>query len=144
MDVFLCVFFCYLAGKRKAIFLLFIFLSTLFIYIVLQVDTHIQQLDQYLKNFDEKLRHGSTCDSTFDILYAPVNMEHKYIYLFHFGSNSHLLYHGYLQKEGVLLQVGYQLLVWMVVQNLDGEQKVVEEGVKSKIISYMINVEIIY
>lgn len=27
--------------------------------------------------------------------------------------------------------------MWMVTQNLDGEQKVVEAGVKSKIISYL-------
>lgn len=28
--------------------------------ILLQVDTHIQQLDQYLKKFDEELRRGTT------------------------------------------------------------------------------------
>lgn len=54
--------------ERDRPFSLFIFLPTLFMITVLQVDTHIQQLDQYLKNFDEKLRHGITYISTFGVL----------------------------------------------------------------------------
>jgi len=50
--------------------------------IVLQVDTHIQQLDQYLKKFDEELRRGTALPTFFvQLIICSVNLVNSLLYV---------------------------------------------------------------
>lgn len=98
-----------------------------------QVDSHIQQLDQYLKKSGEELRRGMLLIFRFH----PYLMQPLFLCFCNACLIRTLIMIFFFQQKERILLLHRLLKLPMVPLNLEGPVKVEEEGVKSMHLSYI-------